>query len=373
MSIFLALGMYFLSLFLVILDFSAGIPDKTKRRIFNLMCLVLVFIAAVSKTEQTNYDTKNYISYFEHVWIDSWKNLGSYYFEPGYVVLNFVIKMMGFSYHILFFVCALIPVLIYRTMILKYAKYIFLCLHVYIACYYFLNEMIIIRHGIAAAFLIYNCRNLAEGKKMKSVLTVVAGSMFHTIALAGFIPVIIVFAEGKRKKLAYLIFVAGMILAFFVAIVTPARIVELLQGTVSVIFPALDNKIAKLAAYSQMADAAGYRRMVLYFPFLVLSIWELSNEYRKRQNNHDKIMLVVFSYYAAAYGCMAAFQSIEEMGRVNSLFCSVIIFAASRFAEGQKNKWSRAAVIGLILFLSMYLYFRNNFFADGGLLGINYY
>lgn len=373
MSIFLALGMYFLSLFLVILDFAADIPDKIKRRIFNLMCFALVFIAAFSKNAQTNYDTKNYIAYFEQVWIDSWKNLGSYYFEPGYVVLNFIIKIMGFSYHILFFVCAFIPVWIYRTMILKYARYIFLCLHVYIACYYFLNEMIIIRHGIAMAFLIYNCRNLAEGKKVKSVLTVLAGALFHTIALAGIIPVIIVFAEGKRKKLAYLIFAAGMILAFFVAFITPGRIVEISQETVSIVFPALANKIAKLAAYIQMENTAGYRRIILYFPFLILSIWELANEYRKKEEHPDKIMLVVFSYYAAAYGCMVAFQSIEEMGRVNNLFCGVIIFAASRFVEGQKNKWSRAAVTGLILFISMYLYFRNNFFADGGVLGINYY
>lgn len=85
-----------------VLDFDRV---KAKKLLFDAICVALIIIAML-KNEQTSPDTANYIAAFQNSLPLTELNTISGWYEPGYILLNSLIKTLGLQYHFLFFCVA---------------------------------------------------------------------------------------------------------------------------------------------------------------------------------------------------------------------------------------------------------------------------
>ena len=190
---------YFISFVCIGLDYSGNVVGaKLKRQIFDLICCILVLFAAF-KPSDFCFDIEWYCRFFKEVTpIYSYKyTFGEY--EPAYCYLNSIIKVFTSNYHILFFILASISICMYRTIILEYAEKKFLALFVYISCFYFLNEMVILRTGIASAIVFFNIKNLKDGNMRKYYLLSFLATAFHYSAIITFLIPFFLEIQIKQK------------------------------------------------------------------------------------------------------------------------------------------------------------------------------
>lgn len=114
------------------------------------------------------------------------------------------------NYHFYFLFLAAVTILIYRFVILKTCNNIFIALFTYVSCFYFLNEIIVLRHGLASSLIFLEIYFLSENKKKRALFCVFLAFSFHTIGIFGLIPYFI-----KNKKISYKLFLLIPI-AFFI-------------------------------------------------------------------------------------------------------------------------------------------------------------
>lgn len=375
MSGYLILFVFFLGMISVILDFEKRIPGRIKIFYFNVLCLLLIVVAAM-KTERTSSDTANYIMYFKEApFIQDLKLQGlfSMRLEPGFVILSSVIKSLGGSYHAFFAVEAIIVVGLYRTIILKYSKYKFLSLFVYISCYFFMNEIVVLRQGMATALIFYNIENIVERKYVKAILIVIFSSLFHAEGLIGFLPIILVWIN--RDKMSYsainiILFFGISILLYFIG---PWKLAELL----ATIVPVLQYRIQKMIiGYRHLPEASiRYRRFILYLPFFVLAFLELKgvkkDKVYSKSVNILRLEYVIYNYILSAYFCLISFGKINELNRFSTLLLSAIIISSSCNVAEQTDKKSKIILILVFMVIYLYIFVRQNFFNSNGIpLGV---
>ena len=106
----------------------------------------------------------------------------NYYFEKGYVFLNMLISSLGLNYRFFLLIIATISLSFVLVTIYRYATYPFLILFIYFTNFYFLNELLIMRTGIAFSIIFFALKYLKDNKK-KYILFVIIASLFHRIAL----------------------------------------------------------------------------------------------------------------------------------------------------------------------------------------------
>ena len=171
MPVIAVFAIYLISLFCIGLDYANEkiIGIKLKRQIFDLLCLILIIFSAL-KPSDFCFDIEWYCRLFkETAPIYSYRYIFGEY-EPAFCYLNSIIKTFTSNYHLLFFILSFISIYMYRAIIMEFAEKKFLALFVYISCFYFLNEMIVLRFGIASAIIFLNIKNLKSGNLKKYLL-----------------------------------------------------------------------------------------------------------------------------------------------------------------------------------------------------------
>ena len=370
MSVYLIVFIFLLSMGSVRLDFTDRVSEKNKIRWFNFICIFLILTAAM-KTEQTTFDTNNYIQYFKTIpglrEISSHQILNALY-EPGMILIGSIVKTFHLSYHVMFAVLASLAIVLYRSVILQYARYRFLSLFVYVSCYFFLNEICIIRHGTACALVFYNIRNIVNKKIVRSVITLLAASVFHAAGCIGFLPLIICWSGKGRKRYTKIFLLTAVLLSCIVSVIGPVRLAE----SVAVIIPSLQGRVLKMTSSYAGSTPAGLRRLILYAPFLWLSLRGIDRIKALGNTEHTnlRIRLTVYNYIISGYFCIIAFSSMTVLSRFNSMLLASVILSASLNLEDQNIKINRFACLIVFLLLCTYIFMRHVFFNAGNSINL---
>ena len=206
MPVIAVFAIYLISLFCIGLDYANEkiIGIKLKRQIFDLLCLILIIFSAL-KPSDFCFDIEWYCRLFkETAPIYSYRYIFGEY-EPAFCYLNSIIKTFTSNYHLLFFILSFISIYMYRAIIMEFAEKKFLALFVYISCFYFLNEMIVLRFGIASAIIFLNIKNLKSGNLKKYLLLSILATTFHYSAIFTlFVPLIFKY-KNKVKNIKRLL------------------------------------------------------------------------------------------------------------------------------------------------------------------------
>ena len=340
------------SFLLVSMDFTK-IHRIYKEYIFNIFCFVLIFIAS-SKTTSTSYDTNNYVLLYESV--SSIKHFVPYVlgYEPGWELICILCNMLGLSYHIYFIILSVVVICIYRYVILKNCRNIFIALFTYVSCFYFLNEIIVLRHGLASALIFLESYFLAEHKNRKAFLCVILAFSVHTVAIFGLIPFAI-----KNEKISTKFF----ILIPFAFLLSDRIFLYLLP----IIAQATDSSLirmvsAKMENYLKgELSAGGIKTVIVYSISLLLTFVILHNDKRKNTFLRENSLFIILSAYF-----MIAFSTIASFGRINQIFLTGNIALSSFYLDEFKRKRTEIIIIPVFLAVNTYIFLRQNFFNSGG-------
>lgn len=353
MSAFTVFFIYSISFLLIFLDFSK-VNLKYKEYLFNIFCVILIFISS-AKTELTSYDTNNYINLFNSAQLAAGYSFLNGY-EPGYYFFNAIIRSLGFNYHVFFFVLSSIVIFIYRFLILKTCKNIFTALFVYISCFYFLNEIIILRHGIATAFIMLEMYFLATEKKKKAFVCFIIAISMHFASFVGIIPLFM--KINKRSLQMFFIFIP---LAF---LVNDVILINIFRVIVSILNnDTLNGILIKIQNYLNSEDSAGVKRVVLYIPYFIFVYITNKKGYSYLKN---RFYLASSVFFVLALYFMLIFNSIASFARLNQILLASTIFLSSDVTEICKKKNYYSIVYLSFIALNFYFFVRQNLFNSSG-------
>lgn len=353
MSAFTVFSIYSVSFLFVLLDFSK-VNIKCKEHLFNIFCVVLIFVAA-TKTEVTSYDTNNYINLFNSAQLTTGYSFLNGY-EPGYYFLNVIVRSFGFSYHVFFFITSSIVIIVYRFIILKTCKNIFTALFVYISCFYFLNEIIILRHGIATSFIMLEMYFLAKEKRKRAFICFIIAVSMHFASFVGIIPLFI-----KVSKRSLQIFFIFLPLAF---LVNDVVLINIFNAIVSMFNnDTLNGILGKIQNHLKYEQGAGIKRVVLYLPYLIFVYITNKRGYSYLKN---RFHLTSSLFFVLAIYFMLIFNSFASFSRLNQILLASTIFLSSAVTEICKKKKYYFIVYLLFIALNLYFFARQNLFNSSG-------
>ena len=262
----------YLLIFIFIYFFLTSIIFNKKPKVIFILSGVILILCATFRSSYINMDTDTYINYYNTV--PSFKYLfqyNNYYFEKGYVFLNMLISSLGLNYRFFLLIIATISLSFVLVTIYRYATYPFLILFIYFTNFYFLNELLIMRTGIAFSIIFFALKYLKDNKK-KYILFVIIASLFHRIALIALLPIIFMKLNIIGKKKFILI---SIIAAFFLG-----RI-EIITFIINNFKSVLPLKILYYFINYEYTESS-YRRLFLFLPIF---LYFLKNFNKYKNNN----------------------------------------------------------------------------------------
>ena len=369
MSKIIILGLFASSCFLSLIEFSnIKFSRKFKEKIFDLFFFILILVSA-SKTNGTSFDTNNYVNYFINAAPINSFNFLWYGWEPGYVLLNSLIKTFSNNYHIFFFVLTTIVLLLYRSIIFRYSNHIFLSLFTYVSCFFFLNEIVIIRFGLASAIVFYNIKNIIEGNKKKALLTVLIAMMFHYTSIVTIIPIIL-YKKENQENLLHIYTYIFLLMSVLFLLIPPLTIVAYLASFAN---DNLGNLLWRLLRYQGMESEGSLKRIIIYFPFLFLLILYFKNSLFQNRfsENNQQIVFTEILYLFSAIFFMITCRQVASLARLNAIFLPIIILSGENILQPcyKKDPFKYFYFLWIFLF-NTYIFFRAIFFNSGGSINL---
>jgi hypothetical protein len=145
----------------------------------------LIFLSGLRYGISSDYFA--YLGIFEN---STWLSFERINVEYGYFILNKMFSSMGLSLGALFVLTTSIVILnIYLA--LKNFNVNKICgLFIYFCLFYFINIFNLVRHGIAASFILYAFSLMVKNKTLKVIIILLISSLFHTISLV-FLPIVL--------------------------------------------------------------------------------------------------------------------------------------------------------------------------------------
>ena len=330
----------YLLIFIFIYFFLTSIIFNKKPKVIFILSGVILILCATFRSSYINMDTDTYINYYNTV--PSFKYLfqyNNYYFEKGYVFLNMLISSLGLNYRFFLLIIATISLSFVLVTIYRYATYPFLILFIYFTNFYFLNELLIMRTGIAFSIIFFALKYLKDNKK-KYILFVIIASLFHRIALIALLPIIFMKLNIISKKKFILI---SIIAAFFLG-----RI-EIITFIINNFKSVLPLKILYYFINYEYTESS-YRRLFLFLPIF---LYFLKN-FNKYKNNNLFEESMIFFYISIVTKLL--FIKHEALDRISHLFLMGILFLPDIYLKSLKNKENRFFLkIGITVFFGLLL------------------
>lgn len=172
----------------------AFISDKLPKKVSIIALFVMGTIMVTMSTFKdihTTADAENYVDYFNN----NDDPLIELMTEPTFIYLSRILIALGLDIVVLFFIFAMITVPLKLYVINKLTPYVFTALMIYIPVYYPLQEIVQIRAGAAAAFLLLSLYFCCKKKTLYAIGALIVGTLFHYSCMV-FLPVLCI---GNRN------------------------------------------------------------------------------------------------------------------------------------------------------------------------------
>jgi len=232
--------------------------------------------------------------------------------EPTYIYLSRFFLSFGFGVVAMFFTYALLSVSLKLYAFLKTTPYIFTVLIAYVGIYYPRQDVVEIRCGAAAAFLLLALIPLAKKQYLLATGLTIVATLFHYSGLA-FLPILFV---GNMRIGKYWKYLLGAAIPICLVLYTIGF------SAVSLIPSALIE--GKLDLYKEMTEAGGwteyvpYKQLTFLVEFALLYIFIFFYETIERHCIYAPILIKIL---AMKMGLLTMFAQIPVLGgRLDDLF-----------------------------------------------------
>lgn len=194
----------------------------------------------------------------------------NYFFEPGFALYIALFKSFSNSYELFLFATALLNCLIFFRAASKLTNYIVATWLVYFSYIFFTHGLVAIRFGLASVIGLYVVYYLTSKHRGRAVVTGLFAFLFHTSAIALFVPILLSYIHINRKKL-----ILFLLLALFMGALSLGEplIRILLPGW----FPRAESALNYIQN-SQYGETLGFLGFIniknLFVSFLILTLWK---------------------------------------------------------------------------------------------------
>ncbi len=347
MTIILYLAIWLSTVGLAFLSQKKEYLDGQTQVYFRKVPYVLAFLIAwfFFAFTKSGTDYANYSYIYEHA---KWSNLGSFAMEPGYVMLNVILKMFLPTATLGLMAIKTAQLVLAFLAIYDYRKKIhmgFAVLGYMTFCY--LDSFCVLRINLAAAMLLFAVSLYQNrGKRTAAVIVMVLAGLMHNTALI-FGGVVLVYLLWFRDRRNY--FYSRLLLVSLVLAVIYISAVPLMQY--------LFNNVPFFSRYSERyqfieGDGTGLMQYIWHIPFvlILMETWHLG---RRPSNRTTSILAatMVLAPFSLFFGMLG--YSIEVIGRTvvhfNYLW-SVGIPCYYAWRKQSRPNWN-TTLVGLCIFL----------------------
>ncbi len=206
--------------YIVFLILSAlALLSMVTNRTLKFSCLVfasfILILLSGFREAGVGLDDFNYISLFTniHNYLDFSEGKVNYDYkhirmEPGFVMLNALLRYISEHYMLLFLVVSTISVSLNSYNFYKYTKYPVLAFIIYYAHNFLHKDITQLRAGIASAIILLAVDSVEKKRFYTTLKYILIAFSFHMSALVAFAPFVLRSFKLSRKRILILIFLA---------------------------------------------------------------------------------------------------------------------------------------------------------------------
>lgn len=264
--------------------------------------------------------------------------------EVSFIFIAQVCNSVTGDVHSLFFVYALLGVLLKFFAFRRYSDSWLLMVFMYISFYYELHETCQIRAGVLSGCMLLAVPCIAEGKRLQAFLWIALGTFFHMSGLI-LLPLLLFSNKplGRRWKIAL---AASVPFAYVFAGLN-------LGLEFASELPYIGNKIAMYSSIEEKGRVAvsslnlfGPMHLLAVFLFYYLLFWA---DTLTEKSRYFPIMLKVMATALLAY---ALFSFIPVMGeRMGSMYRAIIVVLLPTIVYTVRPKWCGVLLLILVSFI----------------------
>jgi len=191
-----------------------NIKAKFKISLICSAAFIIVFLSAIRWENGTDWGAYYDFFTYNHT-ISNFLNDIAHPFEPGYAVINYLIKTLWNEYSFLLFIEAIIIVTLKYLTMVKYAIFPFTTILLNFAASN--ADLFPVRQSIAISICIFSIKYIINRKKINFFCSVLFASTFHITALFFLLAYKIYYLKISRKTLVLMLclsFVVGMTAEF---------------------------------------------------------------------------------------------------------------------------------------------------------------
>ena len=272
------------------------------------ICIALICIATFKP--MTTADAGSYERYFyfnDSILIEAMT-------EPTYIYLSRLFLYFGFGVTAIFFTYALIAIPLKLTLLWKLTPFVFTAMIVYMGIYYPMQDVVQIRSGVAAAFLLWSMIPLQEGRYLQAIVLFLIATLFHYSSLA-FLPILFV---GNMEINKYWKWILGVSIPICILLyLAGIGAVNLIPGE------AIRGKLELYKEVSETGVGVGeeyipYKQITFVGEFALLYVFIFFYETIHR---HCRYAPILIKLLALEMGFLILFADIEVLGkRLHDLF-----------------------------------------------------
>lgn len=160
------------------------IKDTCQReKLFLIISFIQLLILNIIRNYTVGQDIPAYQIAFEQISTRGLSSITSFEWEPGYVILNFVIGKCGFSFRCLLVIIAVFSYYSIFRFIKRYSKEYWLSVILFIVLGFYFATYHILRQTVALSIILFSYDAIIKRNTKKFVLLVIIATLFHFTAI----------------------------------------------------------------------------------------------------------------------------------------------------------------------------------------------
>lgn len=348
--------MFIVSTFLFVIAAALSFVEERlsdRVRTLTLVGFVLAMITmATFKDIATTADAENYVEYF----YNNDDPLIELMTEPTYIYLARFLILIGVGIVPLFFIYAVITIPVKLYALQHMSPYIFTALMVYIPVYYLLQDVIQIRAGAAAGFLLLSLYMTCEKRYAWAATALVVGTLFHYSCMV-FLPVML----WRNRSL-------GVVLRCVLGTLVPLGFLMYFMGIDLLSFLPSTFMGGKVDFYKESAETGGdwseyivpYKNLYLLVKCLLLFLCLIFYNTIKSHSKYVDTCLIMLGL--SIFICVSMATIPVVAGRISDLYGLTDAITFTFILYFVKPSWLVRCFIGIVgLYMLGFNYLHGGF------------
>jgi hypothetical protein len=197
--------------FIIILYFSFFslffiLKNEEPKSVQYLLLVSLIIISSF----KSQFDSRDYLNY-----VNAFKSINNFnlYYEPSFIIISNLIKLVSSNPLILFIIFSILGVTLKFKAIFEYSNFVLGSIIVYISNFFILHEYTQIRVGVASALILLSLKYLLNKQYNIYIIFILIAFTFHYTAIL-LLPILFLNSQSINKLIWFFILLFSLLLVF---------------------------------------------------------------------------------------------------------------------------------------------------------------